>query len=97
MKKLVLTAAATAFLIPLAAQAQIRLEGGGPAPTVNRAAPEGGYASYGQCNSALMRERNARRDGHPTMSASEYNRNFRQRYECRPVGPNGGYYVVVNN
>ena len=97
MKKLMFAAAATALLIPCAAQGQIRLEGNGPAPTVNRAAPEGGYANYGRCNSALMRERNARRQDHPTLSPSEYNQRFNQRYTCRAVGPNGGYYVVVNN
>ena len=89
-------AAAAALLLPAAAYADHAPmgSGGGPAPTVNRAAPEGGYANRGQCQSALMQVRNSRRS---SDTASDYNRSFRERYECRPSGPNGGYFVHVVN
>jgi len=87
MNKLMIVAAAGAMMIPAAALADdAPTTGTGVGATVNQNAP---YANKGQCQSALVRERNARRQdptlrpGNADLSNSEYNALIGERFECQ--------------
>lgn len=91
MKKLMMTAFVTgALAIPTFASAQ------GVGDEVNSHGP---YANKGQCQSALMQERNERRKdveqrpGNAELSNSEYNALIRGRFECQQ-NPDGTWSVV---
>ena len=88
MKKLISVAiVAGAFLVPAAAVADHAPTGGtGVGDAVNEDAP---YRNRGQCESALVRERNARRQdptlrpGNAELSNSDYNALIGERFECQ--------------
>ena len=100
MKKMLFLAVVTALSIPTVAVADhAPMTGNSVGAVVNQAAPTGGYRNYGQCNSALMRERNARRQdpslrpGNADLTNPEYNDLIQGRFECQQDANTGGWYV----
>lgn len=89
MKKLTVTAAAAALLLPAAAMAAHIPTGAGPGGTVNTENPDG-FKNKGQCQAALSREINRQRQNpderagqtNKDRSTSEFQLFMLDRFEC---------------